>query len=335
MGACGSAVGAAAAGDSATAASASGGVTLREDERASARARARRGRAGRSRAGLVVGEHALQRSVAQVGLALGREADGLELPLVAGENDGVPSRERLPEALAELPVDGLGVRGLEPFAVRGIGGEQAVVRGRYDRIQLGVVDRDEAVQPGALHEVARDLHGALVPVRAADGHAGARGRKAFDADAAPLARLEQQRAPEVGVVAAPAEEAERRCGARFGLRLGAQQAGSDVGRDHGRLDEQRARPAQRVEEAGAGGGLARPGRVQQQSGGQVLLERRFDLHLLGAVAAPVQALAAEVDRDGHARAGQVRVDAHVRRARVHRRPLAARGGAELVDDRRP
>ncbi len=230
------------------------GLRLRRRCLARGRARlraggARRGRAGRCRIGPVVGEHAFQRSVAQVGLALGREADGLELPLVTGEHDGVPSRERLPEALAELPVDGLGVRGFEPFAVRGIGGEQAVLRGRDDRVQLGVVDRDEAVQPGALHEVARDLHGALVPVRAADGHAGARRRKPFDADAASLARLEQQRVPEVGVVLAPAQEAERRRGPRLGLRLGAQQAGSDVGRHEGRLD----RAACPTRTAGRGG----------------------------------------------------------------------------------
>ena len=143
----------------------------------------------------------------------------------------------------------------------------------------------------------------------------------------------RRRCPELGVVPVPVQEPEGRRGARLGLRLGAQQAGGDVGGHERRLDRQRARPAERVQQAGAGGGLARPGRVQEQPGGQVLLERRLDLHLLGAVPAPVQALAAEVDRDGHARAGKVRVDAHVGRARVDRRPLAAGRGAELVDDR--
>ena len=133
----------------------------------------------------------------------------------------------------------------------------------------------------------------------------------------------------------PRQRRKPKAGAAPGLALGlrAQQAGRDVGRHQRRLDRQRPRPAQRVEQAGAGGGLARPGRVEQQAGGQVLLERRLHLDLVRPVAAPVQALAAQVDRDGHARAREVRVDAHVRRARVHRRPQAAGGGAELVDDR--
>ena len=108
--------------------------------------------------------------------------------------------------------------------------------------------------------------------------------------------------------------------------------GRDVGRDERRLDGQRARPAQRVQQAGTGGGVARPRRVQQHAGGEVLLERRLDLHLVGAVPAPVQALPAQVDRDGHARAREVRVHAHVRRARIDRGTGAA-GGAELVHDR--
>ena len=293
---------------------------------------ARRGRARGGRAGLVVGEHALQRAVAQVRLALGREADGLELPLVAGEHDGAPAGEGLPEALAELLVGDL-VGGVEPLAVRGVGREQAARRGRRDRVHLGVLDRHQAVQPGALDEVAGDLDGALIPVRAADDDAGASRREPLDAGGAALARLEEQRIPQRGVVAAPVQEPEGRRGAGLELRLRAQQTGRDVGRHERRLDRQRARPAQRVQQAGAGGGLARPGRVQQQSGGQVLLERRLDLDLVRPVAAPVQALAAEVDRDGHARAREVRVDAHVGRARVDRRPLAAGGGAELVDDR--
>ncbi len=156
---------------------------------------ARRGRAGGRRARLVVREHALQRAVPQLGLALRREADGLELPLVAGEHDGAPARERLPQALAELPVDGLGVRGVEPLAVGGVGGEEAALGGRRDRLQLGVVDHDQTVQPGALHEVARDLDGPLVPVRAADADARPGGREPLDAGAAALARLQRGAPP--------------------------------------------------------------------------------------------------------------------------------------------
>ena len=158
---------------------------------------ARRCRAGGSRAGLVVGEHAFERAVAQVGLAPGREADGLELPLVAGEHDGAPPREGLAETLAELLVDGL-VGDVEPLAVGGVGREQAALRGRRDGVQLGVVDGHQAVQPGALDEVAGDLDGALVSVRPADDDAGAGGREPLDAGAAALPRLEDQGVPEHG-----------------------------------------------------------------------------------------------------------------------------------------
>ena len=101
---------------------------------------ARRRCAGRGRAGLVVGEHALERAVAQVRLALRGEADGLELPAVAGEDDGAPPREGLAEALAELLVDGLGVGHVEPLAVGGVRGEQPTLRGCGDGVQLGVLD---------------------------------------------------------------------------------------------------------------------------------------------------------------------------------------------------
>ena len=186
-GACGSAAGGAPAGAPAAEASlvgrrdcAASGVGRLARGRAHLRAGgARRGRAGGSRARLVVREHALQRAVAQVRLALRREAHGLRA--AAGRRRG-RRRSSLgnacPEALAELPVDGLGVRDVEPLAVRGVGGEQAALRGRLDRLQLGVVDRHQAVQPGALHEVARDLHGALVPVRAADDGAWPAPRRA-------------------------------------------------------------------------------------------------------------------------------------------------------------
>ena len=191
--------------------------------------------------------------------------------------------------------------------------------------------------PARATKSARHLDGPGVAVGAADDGFRARRRQALHPGAAPLARLGDQRVPEDLLVAAPAQKAERRRGgpgvlARAAARLRAQQARGDVGRDERRLDGQRARPAQRVQQAGAGGGVTRPGRVQQHAGGEVLLERRLDLHLVGAVPAPVQALPAQVDRDGHARAREVRVHAHVRRARIDRGTGAARG-AELVHDR--
>ena len=309
---------------------------------------ARRGRPGRRRAGREVREHAVERAVAQRGGAAGLQAEGLHLVVVAGQHDGVPAGEGRAEPLAELPVDGLGLAGVEPLAVGRVGGDQAVRRCGRGLLEVRRLEGDQLAEAGAVGAGARELDRARVAVAAADGHVRPGGPELLQAGRAPGAGLRDQGLPHARVVAVPAQEAEGRRGpvapgaaARLGLAvaeagprrsvdprvrghrrsLGAEQAGRDVRRHEGRLYGQRARPAERVQQAAPGGGQLGPRRVQQQSGGEVLLERRLHLELVGAVAAPVQALAAEVYRDGHASAGEVDVDAHVGRARVHRGPL--------------
>ena len=283
---------------------------------------ARRGRPGRRRAGREVREHAVERAVAQRRGAAGLQAEGLDLVVVAGQHDGVPAGEGRAESLAELPVDGLGLAGVEPLAVGSVGGDQAVRRCGRGLVEVRRLEGDQLAEADAIGAGARELDRAGVAVAAADGHVRPGGPELLQAGRAPRAGLRDQGLPHARVVAVPAQEAEGRrgpvapgAGARLGLavaeagprgmvgprlrghrrRLGAEQAGRDVRRHEGRLDGQRARPAERVQQAASGGGQLGPRRVQQQARGEVLLERRLHLELVRAVAAPVQALAAEVD----------------------------------------
>jgi hypothetical protein len=109
-----------------------------------------------------------------------------------------------------------------------------------------------------------------------------------------------------------------------------QDARCHVVRDERSLDRERAGAAQRVDEARvARGGDRRPPGPQQHGRCQILLERRRPLR--AAIAAPVQAVAREVDCHRGDVAVDVQVDAHVGRGRVHRGPAAALL-PELVDD---
>ena len=165
-----------------------------------------------------------------------------------------------------------------------------------------------------------------VVVAADDARAGRR-RQAAQPGFTARPRLGHQSLPEARIVATPAQEGEA-----VGVP-GAQQPGGDVGRHQGRLDGQRGRPAERVVEAAPGGGLLRPGGKQQHGRGEILLERRLYLHLVGAVPAPVQAVAAQVDRYRYTPPREVRVHAQIRRVRLHRGSPPAVVSAELVDDR--
>ena len=121
--------------------------------------------------------------------------------------------------------------------------------------------------------------------------------------------------------------------APFGALLSgglAQQPGGDVGGDEGGLDGQRARPAQRVDDAAARSGDRGPPGAQENGRSQRLFEWRLGLLAGRPVAAAVQALSGEVDGDdGFARA-DVDVDAQVGPRQIDRGP-PAKTLAELVD----
>jgi len=168
------------------------------------------GRRGRGRAGLVIGEHAVEGPVAQRGLASGGEAERAELTPVAGEHDRGPVGEGGAQPLAELPVDGLGLGGVEPLAVRRVGDEQPAAGGRHDRGQLRLLEGHEVAQPGPPRAVPGETDSAWVVVAAVDGGSRSCHREPGEARVAPLARFGEQRGPDPRVVAPPAQEAEGR-----------------------------------------------------------------------------------------------------------------------------
>ncbi len=164
--------------------------------------------------------------------------------------------------------------------------EEPLVEARARGIRLGVADRDG------------------IAVEAAD----APRRQQVPAGGAPRLRA-RSLGPGMRVVLLPALEAEPL----------AEQPGRDVGGDQRGLDRQRAGPAHRVDERAAGRRDRRPARADQDRGCEVLLERRRALP--AAVAAPVQAVARQVDRDRDGAARGVHIDA--KRGRHRGRPRAA------------
>src|SRR5690606_24857914 len=95
-------------------------------------------------------------------------------------------------------------------------------------------------------------------------------------------------------------------------------------------DQERTNPAHRVGQCPAGGGDARPAGTDQNGGGKVFLERRCAL--LQAVAALVQAVPGQVQREDCLSLVQPQVHTNVRAELVHRGTLAS-GGAQTVDNR--
>ncbi len=129
---------------------------------------------------------------------------------------------------------------------------------------------------------------------------------------APRFRGGAKRCQALRVVLLPALEAETR----------AQQAGRDVGGDQRRLDRKCPRAAHRVDEARRPSAAiaGQPARSEYR-GGEILLERRRALP--AAIAAPVQAVAREIDGD---RDGDFALDMHID---------ANVGAARSTDGRRP
>ena len=109
----------------------------------------------------------------------------------------------------------------------------------------------------------------------------------------------------------------------------APQVGGDVRRHQAGLDQEGAHPAHGVGQGATGRGQGRPAGTDQHRGRQVFLERRRAL--LQAIAALVQALTGEIQREDGLAALQVQVDAQIRSNLVHRGPLPG-ALAQAVDD---
>ena len=107
---------------------------------------------------------------------------------------------------------------------------------------------------------------------------------------------------------------------------GPPQAGGHAGGDRGRLDHERARTTERIEQ-----GFARlPAGDIQNAGGEHFRER--GLHLSHAPAALVERPASRIAKDGGGVADQMERQPQRGATELHARPPAA-GGAQLIDHR--
>jgi hypothetical protein len=237
---------------------------------------------------------------------------------VAGQHGGLPADIQLAQFVAEQRVEALQpLRLPEPFAVRRIHGQQAVRRRRWRQVcELAALGMDVLREAGARRIVERRADRCGLTIVGTKQHA-------LDVPrGAPLGRLGQQALPERLVVAAPAQEAE----------LVAQQTRRDVGRDQRSLDREAAGTAHRVDEPKLAVGRAnqfRPAGPQQQRCRQILFQRCGAL--CAAIAAPMETLAREIDRDAGDVAVEVQIQPHVGSGNVDGRP-ASRALAKLVDD---
>ena len=200
----------------------------------------------------------------------------------------------------------------QPFPIRRIGADKPRLRcQRPHGLNTLMFEAHQGAQTGALRIGVARGDSALIRVGAANRTANSRERA--------LPGLGQQSLPEGGVVSAPAEKP----------KVVPHQSRGAIRGDHRRLDHQRSGAAHWIEELGAAtGGLVPPG-TQQYPCRQVLAQRR--LPGFGAIAAAVQPLSRQVERQRDPLTHGVRDDAH-RRAR--HRDVGPRARHRPATDRR-
>ena len=102
-----------------------------------------------------------------------------------------------------------------------------------------------------------------------------------------------------------------------------------VGNHHGGLDEQRARTAQRIDDAAAGCVDRRPARAQQHRAREIFFQRREPRAF--AIAALMQRRAGQIDADDRFALAKREIDAQIGDLRIDIGPLAILV-AQLIDD---
>ena len=171
--------------------------------------------------------------------------------------------------------------------------------GRGQPCDLAPLEKEDLGETGAVRVRERGADRCLVTVESAQPARLQRVHRSRGE------RLGAQARPDLGIMLSPALESE----------AASQQPGGDVRGDQRRLDHDRPGTAHRINEGPAAGRDLGPAATQQQRGGQIFLERRFEGRL--AVATLVQRPAGEVDPDRSAVATE---SARSRADRDHRNP---------------
>ncbi len=243
------------------------------------------------------------RPVVQLVDAHGAQARGPRELRVRGEQRELPPGESLAEHASQRLVQ----------RHEGGGVAEAVTIGRIDGDQSRGSRRGHAFAQPALLEThhAGEPRRQRVRLRLADDRGVRVAAEERASGVSPPARpgLLREPPPERRIVSLPAEEPEGAAG----------QPGRGVERHQRGLDHQRSRPAHRVEERAAGRRDLGPAGAQQHRGRDVLLERRRAL--ARAVAAPVQALAGQIEAHARVVAAEVHVQPDRRPSGVDRGPL--------------
>ncbi len=248
---------------------------------------------------------ALQRAVEQRRALRGLQADQLRHLRIRGEEIAAPAGEALLERIAQLRIEGRQpFRLLQPHAIGRVGDEHAFRRRRR------ALQHVDALQPHAFEQACR---GEILPRPRDLVQADVAAEDRLRHDRLPASfRIRQEFLPERRIEIVQAEKAE--------LAL---QSRRDAVGHQGRLEQEGARAAHRVEQRRAG----LPARQLQNAGGQVFLQRRLDRGEL--VAALVERLARGVEIQRRLAVGEEGVDAHVRLGGIHAGALAG-FGAEAV-----
>ena len=255
-------------------------------------------------------EPAGDRAVGEIDTVGGAEPEIAGHRRVGGENGRVPSAAGADEPVADAAEEGPGAGKREPLAVGGIGDDKPAPGRRHRLLEMLLFDGDRRRHTGGLGAQPRRFDGFWIEIarlEAARGH-----------DDAGL----EFRDESGGQVAVAIAESEK----PMPLAAGPPQPRRHPRRDRRRLDDERPRPAHRIEERLA----RRPAGDGEDPGGEDLGERGVDFPR--APAALVERLAGSVAEDRRRVADEVERQAERRTAQLHARSSAARR-AELVDDR--
>ena len=217
---------------------------------------------------LVFAEFALQRAVVQGYLDAGLQADLLEALLTIRQDPCIAAHELVFQPLADHAIGAEQVGCRDTLAVGRVAHEDSLVFRLLEVFEVLLLNGDVAGQSGSLGIDAGRVDSLHVDVVAVD----------VMVERALLRVVVIYLVEEVGIEVGPFLE---------GILL-AEEARSHVACDEGRLDEQGAAAAHRVDEVG----LALPSGHHDHAGGQHLVERC--LYRLLPVATPVERLAAGV-----------------------------------------
>ena len=254
---------------------------------------------------LILAQLAVERAIEERQAHTGLKANLIEQLLARRDHPRFAAHELMFEALAQRPV--------KPEQV---GRHEALPVGRIGHHQGGLGRLRELLQGAARHaDAVRHTRTLGVGYRGVDGGLIEVVPIYFMVELAFLGVVVVNTVEQVAVEIAPLLESERL----------AEDAGIDVARNKGGLDEQGAGPAHRVDEVGG----PVPARELQDAGGEHLVDRRVDRG--AAIATTMKALARRIQRERTIGITDMNVQLYIRVCDSYVRAFPG-ALAEIIDD---